>query len=108
MDNYDSSQVGVPYVRVHRITINYPESGLGLLPSASLEQSLAVKLADGTSRKLADLPTISRSFDLTNDGNDAIPLVDPTTGVPLGANTSLNQVMLVLLAVVRNEQTKVQ
>lgn len=102
MYNYNASQVGVPYVRAHRITINYPDNGLP--PSANIEQSLAVKLADGTIRKLEDLPTLSRSFDMLNDGNTPIPLVDPSTAAPLGANTTLNNVMLQILAVVRREQ----
>ncbi len=119
--NYDSSQVGVPYVRVHRIEINYPESGAGLIPTTNLYQSEAVKLADGESRKLRDLVTLSRTVDLVNDGNDLIPLVDATTGAPLAApvaqalgamvssgHVSLNLVMLALLAVVRQEQTRVQ
>ena len=104
--NYDSSQVGVPYVRVHKIIIHYPDNGQ--LPWAVIDQSLAVKLADGTIRKIEDLPSLQRAFDLANDGSDPIPLVSPETGAALGADTSLNQVMLAILAVVRKEQLAVQ
>jgi hypothetical protein len=103
--NYDTSQVGVPYDRGYKITINYPDSGLP--PSMEIVQGLAVKLADGSIRKLQELPTISRSIDLANAGNDPIPMVDPATGAPLGQNTTLNMTMLHLLACIRQEQTRV-
>lgn len=106
MINYDASQVGVPYVRAHKITIHYPDNGG--LPWAVIDQSLAVKLADGTVRKLQDLPSIQRSFDLTNDGALPIPLVSPDTGAAMGPSTNLNMVMLGILAVVRKEQLAVQ
>lgn len=103
-NNYDASKVGVPYVRAHRITINYP--GPALMPNASIEQSLVVPLADGTTATISTLPTINRAFDMINDGNLPIPLVDPSTGAALGPTTTLNQVMLSILAVVRQEQLR--
>lgn len=99
---YDASQVGVPYVRAHEIEIFYPDNGQ--LPHAVIHQSLAVKLADGTIRTLETLPKINASFDLVNDGTAPIPLVDPATGQPLGPSTSLQGVMLGILAVVRQQQ----
>ncbi|MFY7864494.1 hypothetical protein [Roseateles sp.] len=104
--NYDASQVGVPYVRAHRIEILYPDAGQ--LPQAFIEQSLAVKLADGTVRKLEDLPPIRAEFDLANDGLRPIPLVDPSSAAPLGVDTNLRNVMLAILAVVRKQQLLVQ
>lgn len=104
--NYDASQVGVPYVRAHRIVINYPDNGL--MPSVAIEQSLAVKMADGSVRKLEDLDTISSSLDLQNDGADPIQLVSLEDATYLGADTSLNMVMLGVLAVVRAKQLAVQ
>lgn len=102
MNNYDSSQVGVPYTRVHRIEISYPDNGL--MPSAVLHQSLAVKMADGKTRRLEDLDQIAVQFDFAADGTTPIPLVSPDTGVPLGPTTTLNMVMLSILAVVRKAQ----
>lgn len=107
--NYDASQVGVPFVRAHKLTIHYPEAGTGQLPWATIEQSEAVKLADGSLRRIGELPFIQRSFDLAGQGNVPIPLVSPETGQPLvGSNgpltTTLNQIMLGLLAVVRMSQ----
>ena len=101
--NYDASQVGVPYVRAHRIDIYYPDNGQ--LPWALIEQSLAVKLADGTIRTLEALPPIRAEFDLGAEGMTPIPLVDPSSAAPLGANTNLRNVMLGILAVVRQRQT---
>lgn len=100
--NYNASQVGVPYVRAYNIRIAYPDNGA--LPSVVIEQGLAVKLADGTVRKLDDLSPINVSIDLANDGNDPIPLVSPEDGSALGADTSLNQTFLAILAVVRAKQ----
>jgi len=102
--NYNGSQVGVPYVRVHKITIDYPDKGLN--PSAVLEQSLGVKLADGTIHKLQDLQPIGVTFDFAADGTTPLPLISPEDASHLGANTTLQEVMLGILAVVRSEQIK--
>ncbi len=109
--NYNASQVGVPYVRAHRITINYPEPGRGI-PWAVIDQSEAVKLADGSARRIGELPSLQRAFDLQTEGNTPIPLVSPDTGEPLVGPggpmyTTLTQVMLGILAVVRREQIAV-
>lgn len=102
--NYDSTQIGVPYVRVPRLSIDYTDN---TKPKATIQQALAVKLADGSIRELEPVPEIIAAFDMLADGTKPIPLVDPTTGAPLGMNTTLQQVMLSILAVVRQEQKKV-
>lgn len=102
--NYDSTQVGVPYVRANKVEIFYPVTNRH--PQAIISQQLAVKMADGTIRPLEDIPPITVTFDMLTDGTVPIPLVDPTSGVTLGVNTTLQQVMLGILAVVRREQTK--
>ena len=102
MSNYDASQVGVPYTRVHRIEIQYPDNGQ--MPSATLHQSLAVKMADGKIRRLEDLSPIGVQFDFSANGSTPIPLVSPDTGAALGPTTTLNMVMLSILAVVRQAQ----
>jgi hypothetical protein len=102
--NYNSTEVGVPYIRCSRIEIFYPEDSR--YPQAILSQKLAVKLKDGTIKQLEDLPPINITFDMPMNGNSPIPLVDPTNGSALGPTTTLNQVMLSILAVVRQEQLK--
>lgn len=102
--NYDSTQVGVPYVRVPSLVIDYSNNAR---PVATIRQSLAVKLADGSIRELEPVPEIIAAFDMAAEGTTPIPLVDPTTGASLGMNTTLQQVMLSILAVVRKEQKKV-
>lgn len=106
MNNYDASQIGVPYVRAHRIVIEYPDA-LGI-PEATVEQSLAVKLADGAVRKLQDMESMVIRFDFAEHGGDPIPLVSPENGANLGANTTLNMVMLNILAVIRQAQIKAE
>lgn len=100
--NYDASQVGVPYVRAGRVLIDYPDKNA--TPRAVVEQVLVVKLADGTIRELEDLNSLNITMDLVNHGTDPIPLVSPTTGAALGANTNLNTVMVQILAVIRANQ----
>lgn len=100
--NYDASQVGVPYVRVHRIEIDYFDGGRD--PQVVARQSMAVKLADSTVRKLEDIEAMQWTVPLNESGNDPVPLVSPETGELLGADTSLNQVMLGILAVLRQKQ----
>lgn len=102
--NYDSTNVGVPYVRAHKVEIFYPVTNR--YPQAIIGQQLAVKMADGTVRPLEELTPLTVTFDMAIDGATPIPLVDPTSGAPLGMDTTLQQVMLGILAVVRSEQVK--
>ena len=106
--NYDPSQVGVPYVRVNHLEITWPDSAVpNTLPIATMKQSLAVKLADGSIRTLEKLLDISTPLDFSK-GNDPIPLVNPEDASYLGMDTSLNQAMLAVLAVIRQAQIKIQ
>lgn len=103
--NYNASEVGVPYCRANRITINYPDNNTA--PSLTIEQSMAVKLKDGTVRRLEELQPISSVIDFTKV-QDPIQLVDLETGLPQSANTNLGEVFTAVLAFVRNEQVKSQ
>lgn len=115
MSNYNSSQVGVPYVRAPRLIIGHPPPGSGNNATATIHQAEAVMLADGTSRELGALPALDCTFDLADQA--LIALVDPDTGAALApeacaalgqlvasGNVTLQTVMLCLLAVVRREQ----
>lgn len=105
MNNYDASQVGVPYVRAHRLTINWPDNGQ--MPTAVIEQSLGVKLLDGAVRELERLPALDVALDFAN-GNVPIPLVSPEDASPLGMDTTLNQAFVAVLAVIRQAQIKAE
>ena len=100
--NYNASQVGVPYVRANRIVINYPPAPES--PNVVIEQSLAVKLANGSVRKLEDMAPINVTLDMLNDATVLVPLVSPEDGSSLGANTTLQGTMLSILALVRQYQ----
>lgn len=106
--NYDPSQVGVPYVRVSRLVIEWPDSAESPMPNAVMEQTLAVKLADGSVRTLEKMEPIGIPLDFLNNGNEPIPLVNPETAQPLGMDTTLNQAMLAVLAVIRKYQIEAQ
>lgn len=103
--NYNGSQVGVPYVRAPRITINYEPSGR---TTATIEQALAVKLADGSVRQLEALPALTCELDFANDGDTPVPMISPDDASPLGADTTLNQAFLAVLAIVHDRQVKAE
>ena len=105
MNNYNASQVGVPYVRAHKLTVNWPDNGQ--MPTAVIEQSLGVKLADGTVRELERMSDLTVPLDFST-GNTPIPLVSPEDGSLLGADTTLNQAFVAVLAVIRAAQIKAE
>ncbi len=98
--NHDASQVGVPYARSARITINYPDKGQ--LPEVAIERMLAVRLADGSAARIGDVPPAYGTIDLAAVGSAPIPLIHPDTSEPIGGHTSLNEAFMVVLAVVRH------
>lgn len=98
--NYDSSKVGVPFVRVNDLRITYPSPSTA---HVACHEEEAVTLADGSVRHLADLGWFE--FDIApQDMDDPTPMVHPSTGAPLGADIAPQQVMLGILAVVRQRQ----
>jgi hypothetical protein len=99
--NYNSSSVGVPYVRANNINIQYDATGI---PTVVISQATAIKLADGTVAEIQQIHSFAVTLDMVNNLTTPIALVDPTTGANLGANTNLEQVMLGILAVVRQQQ----
>lgn len=102
--NYDASKIGVPYVRAHRIVIEYPDSGKN--PSAAIYQSMAIRLADGTIKNIENIEALNVEFDFALNGSTLIPLVNPDDASHLGTDTTLINTMLSILAVVRSEQLK--
>lgn len=105
--NYNSSVTGTPYVRVCNVQIQYPDNGV---PTVTLTQELAVKLIDGSIAQLSTFPSIVFNPDMANNATTPINLVDPTTGANLTdgngnpVTTTLQQVMLCILAAIRQQQ----
>lgn len=97
--NYDSSAIGVPYIRANNINVQYPTTGV---PYVTVAQEHAVKLADGKVVSLGDAGTICFTINLADQ--TAIPLVDPTTGASLGPTVVPVQIMLSVLAAIRVQQ----
>jgi hypothetical protein len=102
MSNHDASQVGVPYTRISRITIHYPDGDN--TPSVVIEQSEAVKLLSGVVRHLGTLPTIVANLDFSK-ATDPVPLVNPNL---IGSDTTLQQAFMCVLAIARQEQNKAE
>ena len=105
MNNYDGSKVGVPYTRVSRLVVDYPDNGM--VPTATIEQAEAVLLADGSVRILQNLGSFKCTLDFEK-GDEPIPMVNPNDASELGQNTSLNQAFLAVLAIIRSEQHKAE
>lgn len=102
MPNYDSSAVGVPYTRVRDIRISYPAPNTAQIVCT---EEIAVKLADGSVRSLADAGYLTFQV-APQDMLTQVGLVDPTTGQPLPGSPQVTyqQVMLGILAAVREQQ----
>jgi len=98
--NYDGSKVGVPYSRVVRFWVDYPDDGP---PMLTVEQAMEVKLADGTVWARDKLPQINSVVDFTK-ADQPIPLVHPETSESIGQDTNLQQVFMNVLAYIRYVQ----
>jgi hypothetical protein len=104
--NYNGSQIGVPYVRTSQLVIDWPDNNKK--PRASIVQCTAVKLADGTIRELDKLPQVDVELDFAVDGNTPVPMISPEDASPLGADTTLNQAFVAVLAIVHDRQLKAE
>ena len=107
--SYDSTVIGGLRVDVSRILIDYSPTGN---PVVNIVQTGAVTMNDGTIQWVA-LPAnvpASFSFPLDLQDNASIPIqeVDFNTGAVLtGQTTTLENVLLGMLAVIRAQQTLV-
>lgn len=103
--NYNASQPAVPFGRVYRLIVEYPDNGVP--PHLTIEQGLAVVLADGNVRKIDDLPTLESVINLQDDGNTPIQMVDSVTGEDIpGQTTSFNITFMHMLACIRALQKR--
>lgn len=98
--NYDSTAVGVAFIRVNDLRITYPTP---MTAHVACHEEEAVTLADGSVRHLADLGWFE--FDIgPADMATSLPVVHPASGAALGPVTTAQQVMLGILAVIRSKQ----
>ena len=113
--NYDTRSVGVPYIRIDDIRIQYPPPGSTDLPAVTLDQAWAVKLASGQIVQISRAGRIETPMDATDA--TPIPLIDPDSGeaLPEAVRTQIAGAiaagvvtrpiaMLVILAVARSLQ----
>lgn len=96
--NYDTTQ-GLPYPRVTRIVIDYPESGQPTVDyverAAIVASSGAVCMLDGSGQSYRmQIPTPDKP----------VQLVSPATGQPIGGTTSVAQLLLAMTAMIRRDQ----
>jgi hypothetical protein len=99
---FDTTQVGVPYIRINNINIEYPAPNTA---NVTFSEQQFVPLADGSHVALGG--DNSRTFRVNpSDMATSIPLVSPETGEPLGAEMTYGQIMLGILAALRANQGK--
>jgi len=107
--NYDATVVGGLRVVASRVLIDYPSTGI---PVVTIVQTGAVTMSDGTCQYLALPPNTPSSFsfslDMVNNASTPIQEVDFATGAQLsGQFTTLETVLLGMLAIIRQEQATV-
>lgn len=99
--NYDTTQVGNPYIRIDRIEITYTSPANG---SVAMNEVSAVKLSDASIVKLRE------AGGLTADISPAVfaesfPIINPETGQAIpGQQITGQQIMLGILAFCRARQ----
>lgn len=100
--NYVANQVGVPYTRVRQMTIDYQRPNTA---SVRCIETQSVLLADGS---VSALPRPESDLLITIQPQDfarSVQLVHPDTGLAIpGATMTIQQIMLGILAVVREAQ----
>lgn len=102
MNHYDSTQVGVPFVRVRDLRITYPAANTASIVCTEEE---AVRLTGDAIRSFGDIGSLTFNV-LPQHMQMLVPLVDPATGQALPGNPSMSylQIMLGILAAVRAQQ----
>ena len=96
--SYDTT-LGLPYPRVGRILIDYPESGA---PTVEYIERTAIVDAAGDVRLLDGVGTTHRMQipALTQP----VQLVDPATGALMGGTTTVRDLLLGITALLRRDQ----
>lgn len=101
---YDATVVGGLRCQITDINISYPPSGT---PGICISQQYAVTMNDGTTQLLTPMNQVTMTLNPAVDGNTPVQMVDFNTGVALtGQFTTLNEVMLKVLAIARMYQAQ--
>lgn len=99
--NYNSTDIGDPYVRVPLVEIKYPAPGVA---NIRIIEDLAIKAKDGSIKHLETLGQLEWSI-TPSDMGKSLQLVHPDTGDAIpGATMTYQQLMLGLLAAIRYQQ----
>lgn len=97
---FNSTIVGQPYKRISKIVIDYPSA---LTANVTFVEQEHVLLADGSHRSIGAENAVS--FTITPSKlEDTVALTDINTGELLGASMSYGQIMLGILAAIREHQ----
>lgn len=99
--NYDTTN-GLPYPRVTRIVIDYPESGI---PVVEYTERTAIVDSSGTIRRLDDAG--QRIVLEVPPPLEPIQVVNPATGADIpGMTTTVQDTMLNVTAIIRRDQKR--
>jgi hypothetical protein len=96
--NYDTT-TGLPYPRVRRIIIDYPESGI---PTVEYEERTAIVDASGAVRLLDGRPEV-RLLPLP-EPTQPVGYVDPATGAQIPGSTTVQQTLIGVTSLIRRGQ----
>lgn len=99
--NYDTTN-GLPYPRVTRIVIDYPESGI---PLVEYTEHTAIVDSGGTIRRLNDVG--QRIMLQVPPPNEPVQVINPATDADIpGVTTTVQQTMLGITALIRRDQKR--
>jgi hypothetical protein len=98
--NYDTSN-GLPYPRVTRIVIDYPESGV---PTVDYIERTAIVDSAGTVRMLDGGGQLLR-MQLPGP-TETVGWVSPATGAPIPGSTTVQELLMGVTAMVRRDQLR--
>jgi hypothetical protein len=99
-NNYDASQVGVPYVRIPSFTLDYPSPGNARVEAQEVS---AVKLANGEVKVIDKIGVLAFRIQ-SHQLAETFPLINPDTGANLGASMSYQQLMIGITSALRKAQ----
>lgn len=97
---FDTTVPGQTFSRVQSLHIRYTAP---MTAQAVVELQDHVPLTDGTFAPIGSVEALVINIK-PEDMDASVPLLDPGTGAPLGAEMTIGQVFLGILAVIRSRQ----